>query len=360
MLGAVAQDKDWKNQYRSIVQELEDKETEWNSIDALLRKTISRLSIAGRGIDAKLDAQLKQIQNLSRDKQDEMLEVALDELSLIVANLDDSQANSISNVPEKTTTEASALLLALLQEVQFREEQRDELKSICGNLLKSLASGKNQSDVKPQIHKLSTLINRNFGEPAARAESEQKPSEEGGAVSVHDVLTTLLEKLTVIQGGADSAKLLQTEVLDHIDEKDWPDTLNKIVDCISETLSKLNKEKFELEEFIIRVTQQLSKISEVIASDRESSQSDMKDRQSLQRLIQDSMQSIETDFDNASEIGQLKNIVATTMQQIHSGIEDFVTRSNDRQEAVDDRNNHLVAQIAAMDKKNPVIESKAA
>ena len=352
----MAQDKDWKNKYKAIVQELEEKESEWKSNDALLRKTISRLSIAGRGVDPRLDDQLKKIQKLSREKVDENLEAALQELSQIVANLEDTPSQTLSEAPEKATAEASTLLLALLQEIQFREEQRDELKSICDNLLHSLASGKNDADVKPQIHKLSTLINRNFSETGTVA--EQSPVDQSSTVTVHEVLITLLEKLTVIQGGTDSANLLQTEVLDHIDEDEWPETLNKIVDCISEALSKLNKEKIELEEFIIRITQQLSKISQVIASDRESNQNDMEDRQSLQQLIQDSVKSIESDFDNASEIGQLKNIVAMTMQQIHSGIEDFVARSNQRQEAIDERNDHLVAQIATMDRKTQALNRK--
>ncbi|NNE64302.1 MAG: diguanylate cyclase [Gammaproteobacteria bacterium] len=348
----MAQEKDWKNKYKVIFQELEEKESEWKSIDALLRKTISRLSIAGRGIDPKLDDQLKKIQKLSRERVDENLEAALQDLSQTVANLEDTP----SDISEKATNEASTLLLALLQEIQFREEQRDELKSICDNLLNSLASGKNDADVKPQINKLSTLINQNFSETGTVA--EPGPIDQSSTVTVHEVLTTLLEKLTVIQGGTESANLLQTEVLNHIDEDEWPQTLDKIVDCISETLGKLNKEKIELEEFIIRITQQLSKISEVIASDRENNLSDMEDRQSLQQLIQDSVKSIESDFDNASEIGQLKNIVAMTMQQIHSGIEDFVARSNQRQEAIDERNDHLVAQIATMNKKTQTLTRK--
>jgi diguanylate cyclase len=351
----VAQDRDWKDKYKAVVLELEEKESEWNSTDALLRKAINRLSIVGRGVDAMLDDQLRRIQALSREKADASLDLALGELSQIVSKLEDSPAAAASNTPEESENEAATLFFSLVQEIQFREEQRHEFTSICDTLLSSFTNGETDSDVTPQIHKLANLINQNMNTTGTAG---QVTVTDQSAVSVHEVLTTLLEKLTVIQGGADSANLLQTEVLDHIDEDEWPETLDKIVGCISETLTKLNREKTGIEEFIIEITRQLSKISEVITSGRESNQTEIEDRESLQRLIHESVMSIESSFDNASEIEQLQHIVANTMKQIHSGFEDFVTRSNQRQEAINERNDHLMVQIATMTKKTQTLNRK--
>ena len=345
----MATDKDWKTKYKAIVEELEGKEADWQDIDTLLRKTISRLSIAGRGFDNRLDDQLKNIQNLTRDKKDGKLTDALEQLSRVVSSIDDKPDTAITTQEiSKPAVEPSTLLLALLQEIKFKDTQRDELKSICGDLLKLLGTGKNQQAVKPQIQKLSALINQNFGDDSPNVPGQDNSQ---GNTSANDVLTTLLEKLTVVQGAGDSAQLLQTEALDKIEDNDWPETINQIVDCISTTLNKLNQEKHELEDFIVKITQQLGKISEVIAADQQDQQSERDDRDSLQKLMHDSMKSMETDIDNASEIGQLKNVVTKNLLQIQSGIEGFVARANQRQETIDERNGHLVAQIAAMDKK---------
>ena len=353
----MATDKDWKTKYKAVALEIEDKESQWQELDTLLRKTISRVSIAGRGFDKRLDEQLKLIQNLARDKKDNKLSDALDKLSRVVATLD--EAPVASPPPETTATQEapkpaadpSALLLALLQEIQFKEDQRTELKSICGELLKLLGSDEGQTTVKPQILKLSALINDNFGRieppPAKSPQAGSKKPE----TSINEVLTTLLEKLTVIQGAGNSTQLLQVEALDKIEDSDWPETLNQIVDSISENLDKLNQEKYELEDFIVKITQQLSKISEAIAADSVDHQSNRDDRYSLQQFMHDSMKSIEADFDNASEIGQLKNIVAKNLLQIQIGIEDFVTRADERQQTIDERNGYLAAQISAMDTK---------
>ncbi|MCP4187992.1 MAG: GGDEF domain-containing protein [Gammaproteobacteria bacterium] len=358
----MAVDKDWKAKYKATVDELETKEAEWQEIDSLLRKTISRVSIAGRGFDARLDDQLKQIQNLSRDKKDTALADALEKLSRVVASLGDSSAVSTtaSNTQEiqKPAADPSALLLALLQEIQFKEDQRAELKSICGDLIKLLGSGKSQGVVKSQIHKLSALINANFGNGASNPKDEDNTSYTTTEVTINEVLTTLLEKLTVIQGAGDSAKLLQNQALDKIDDSDWPEVLNQIVDCIAATLDKLNREKYDLENFIVKVTQQLGKISDVIAADQKDQRSDQEDRHSLQQMMLDSMKSIGDDFDNASEIGQLKNVVVKSLQQIQNGIEGFVTRANQRHESIDERNSHLVAQITAMDQKTRTLKKR--
>ncbi len=357
----MAQEKDWKDKYKTIIQELESKESEWNNIDALLRKTISRLSIAGRGIDARLDDQLKQIQNLSRDKKDDRLADALDKLSRVVASLDDNPTTTVATITqeiEEPSVDASALLLALLQEIEFKDNQRDDLKSICGDLLQLLGKGKNPASVKPQIHKLSSLINSNFGSIDSDSKETTTATETGSEVSIPEVLTTLLEKLTVVHGAGDTSRLLQTEALDKVETNDWPETLNKIVECIAETLDKLNQEKFELEDFIIKVPQQLGKIAEVIETDQKDNLSDYEDRRSLQQMMHDSMKTIEADFDNASEIGQLKNVVAKNLTQVQNGIDSFVVRANERHEAIDERNNHLVAQISAMDQKTQVLKQK--
>ncbi len=346
-------DKDWKTKYIKTIGELETKEAQWLEVDTLLRKTISRLSIASRGFDARLDEQLHQIQNLARDKKDSRLAEALEKLSRVVASLDGEPAvpaaASAAPTPQKSTTDPSALLLALLQEIQFKENQREELKSICGDLIKLLGGGKNQAAVKPQILKLASLVNTNFNNADASPATN---------ASISEMLSTLLERLSVVLCTEDPVKLLHSDSFDNIDEDNWQDIINQTVSYITEAIGKLNLEKSDLEDFIVKVTEQLVTISDVIAADQLDQQSDKEDRHSLQQMMQSSLKSIEDDFDNASEIGHLKNVVAQNLKQIQSGIEGFVNRANERQESIDERNSHLVAQIAAMDEKTRSLKRK--
>ena len=64
----VEQNTDWKSRYQDVLKDLEEREQGWAQSEELLRKTIDSLSNAGRGLDARLDKQLKVIEQLSREK----------------------------------------------------------------------------------------------------------------------------------------------------------------------------------------------------------------------------------------------------------------------------------------------------
>lgn len=399
-------DKDWKTQYKTIILELEDKEKEWAGVESILRKTIARLSIAGRGIDARLDDHLKIIQNLSRDKQDQKLGDALEKLSSIVASLDDEPVKPAAiTETTATSTDSSSLLLELLQSIRFKDDQRADLKLICSDLLKSLAQSKESADIKTHLSRLSTLINDNFevaekqqvadsillqlidlldlddtSQAQIRSEISGKQSftqselsklaslinaqfqkgtgNKDDNASINEVLTTLLERLTVVQGAGESAALLQSRVLDGIEDSQWPDTLNEIVTSISDALKKLNEEKHELEDFIVNVTEQLGQITEVIAADHEDHLSDHQDRESLNNLMQDSVKTIKKNVEGANDILQLKTVVVHNIDLIRSGVEEFMTSANARHQAIEQRNNALLDKMSKMEAETNELQNK--
>ena len=73
MLHKVEQNTDWKSRYQDVLRDLEEREQVWVQSEELLRKTIDSLSNAGRGLDARLDKQLKVIEQLSREKHGQKL-----------------------------------------------------------------------------------------------------------------------------------------------------------------------------------------------------------------------------------------------------------------------------------------------
>ena len=95
-----------------------------------------------------------------------------------------------------------------------------------------------------ELQSLAELINEQLGSASKQT-------------SIDDVMTTLLEPLAVVQGANGAAQEVQTWVHEGVDEHQWPDTLNEIVNSISDSLKKLDQEKRELESFIVNVTEQL-------------------------------------------------------------------------------------------------------
>ena len=154
----IQQNTDWKSKYQDVLDDLEARELEWTQIEELLRKTIGRLSIAGRGVYERLDKQLRIIQSLSREKRDQKLGAALGTLSEILESLEDTQIGGT----KQRRSDPIMLMLELLQNIHFSATQRGQLKTICSELLVSVANGHDRDSVSVYIQKLSSLINENF------------------------------------------------------------------------------------------------------------------------------------------------------------------------------------------------------
>ena len=267
MLDKIEQHNDWQSKYQATFEELERRECQWVEIEALLRKAIGRLSIAGRGMDDKLDQHLCVIQQLSRDKLYDKLDRALKQLSDIVSSLDGPPA-----AEKSIRSDPIMLMLELLQGIHFDQDQRQHLKDICTGLLKSVANGHDRDIVSRYVKELALLINENFDnldteEKAAtivfklldlldlesgrnekirqqfndtRKFREQElqslavlineqlnPGSPGKTID--SVMTTLLERLAIVQGVSGATQAIQSRVHEGITDEQWADTLNDIV-----------------------------------------------------------------------------------------------------------------------------------
>ena len=79
----------WKKKYFDQLEDAERKEKQWNDADELLRKTISRLTLAADGLDDTLDRQLIDLRNAIRDRASTaQLRTRVDDMSKTLVKLD--------------------------------------------------------------------------------------------------------------------------------------------------------------------------------------------------------------------------------------------------------------------------------
>ncbi len=394
MLHKVDQDSDWKSKYQQALEALDEREREFCEIEALLRKTVGRLSIAGRGLDARLDEQLSIIQRLTREKRDDKLRMALDELSAVIASLDDPEPGD-----KNRRSDPLMVMLELLQNIHFSASQRGELREICAELLKSVARGQDRDSISVYVQRLATLINQNFDQVDANSNtaevvlrlldllhlddsSDQQIRERFGEISeLHDaelrqladllnarihpaeggasidkVMTTLLERLAIIQGAGSDTQEIQARLHAGQYEAEWPETLNEIVNSISDSLKKLDQERRELEGFIVHVTEQLGEITEVIAEDHRDHQSDHADAQSLHDFVQEGMSLMQKNFQSSTDLQELKSAISANIETIRGGVDNFVERFNQRHEATEERNLRLAEQLSQMEQETQELQ----
>ena len=346
MLHKVEQNTDWKSRYQDALKGLEVREQGWAQTEELLRNAIDRLSATCRGLDASLDKQINMIEKLSREKQDDKLVDALDQLAQIVASPGNSKASTKSR-----RSDPIMLMLELLQNIHFDTSQRGQLKDICSDLLKSVANGHDSDSVSVYIQKLSELINENFDNINSVSQSPK-----AGEAPIDQLLTSLLERLALLQGADSSAQEIQERVHEAIDDEQWTDTLNEIVDSISGSIKNLEQEKRELENFIVKVTGQLDDVTQTIVEDQKDHESNHEDAKSLQSFVQEGMELIQKNFQSSNDLQELKSGISKNIDDIRGGVDEFADRIDERHDATAERNLKLTEQLSQMEQETQELQ----
>ena len=394
MLNKLEENTDWKSKYQDVLDDLTVREHEWMQIEKLLRKTIGRLSIAGRGLNSQLDSHLLLIQTLSREKRDAKLAEALDQLTDILASLDDPQVGK-----NQRRSDPIMLMLELLQNIHFSAPQRDQLKNICSEILISVANGHDRDSISVYIQKLSLLINENFdnlnsGKKSSRIVlhllelldlqepqgevirqqfsattefREQKLKELATMInaqinpaatdsSIDHVMTILLERLAIFEGASGKAHEIQASVHEGVEDVQWTDTLNDIVNSISGSLKKLDREKRELESFIVNVSEQLGEVTRAIADDQTDLQSNQEDTHSLQSYVHEGMNLIQKNVQSSTDLKALRSGISDNIDEINGGVDELVDRVKKRHEATSERNLRLTEQLSQMEQETQELQ----
>jgi diguanylate cyclase len=346
MLHKVEQNTDWKSRYQDVLKDLEEREQGWAQSEELLRNAIDRLSATCRGLDARLDNQLTTIEQLSREKHDDKLVDALDQLSQVVASPGNPKASTKSR-----RSDPIMLMLELLQNIHFDSSQRGQLKEICSDLLKSVANGHDSDSVSVYIQKLSELINENFDNVNSGSQSS-KP----GGTHIDQLMTSLLERLALIQGADSGAQEIQERVHEGVDDEQWTETLNDIVNSISGSIKNLEQEKRELENFIVKVTEQLDDVTQTIVKDQKDHESNHEDAKSLQSFVQEGMELIQKNVQSSNDLQEVKSGVAKNIDDIRGGVDEFADRFDERHDATAERNLKLTEQLSQMEQETQELQ----
>ena len=224
-------------------------------------------------------------------------------------------------------------------------------------LIESLSRDKQDEKLASEIEIL--VQNVNLLESDSNASNENLPTDPGLIKkSIDDVVSRLLERLSIIQDASDANRNLEENVMDGAEETILLETLTESVASISNTLKQLNQEKSELENFIANVTEQLGDLTRVVTEDREEQMSGHRQAISLQILMKEGMEQISDNVDAAEDISQWKSEIAKNIDLIKEGVEDFVGQDKIRNEAVEVRSDSLVTKIKQMEIETELLQQK--
>ncbi len=224
-------------------------------------------------------------------------------------------------------------------------------------LIQSLSRDKQDQKLASEIKNLDQFVSS--VETSSNSPFKKQPGDPGIIKdSIDEVISRLLERLSIIQGASEANRNMQAKVLGAAEDTIWPESFTEDVASISDTLNKLNQEKRELEKFIINVTEQLGELTQVVTEDQEDQLSEHQEALSLQILMQVGMAKISDNVNTAEDISQLKSAIATNIDLIKDGVEEFISQATTRQETVGIRNENLSQKIKQMEKETEQLQQK--
>lgn len=334
--------KDWKNKYQTIIHELESKEKTWGDLETLLRKAIGRLSIAGLGIDAKLDTQLKGIRLISRNKNDDELATALDSLSDALNNIDDQDPNANNTMRDELATinDVMSQLLTLLAPPKQHVPTFERIKSHL--------PPKNTDSI---LNELANELNLIMASPAST-------DTQTDIQNIDEVILGLLDRLSIVPGMSQKAKNIQMTIRSGLNAEQWPIILDNIAEEVSTALQLINDEKSELENFIAQVTEQLVEITGYISEDQKDQKSGLSDAHSFHQQMNDEVIKMHENVRSASNIDALKQTLDSNIISLKDNIAGYLTKGKQRFSAAETRNKALSAQVDSMEKETQDLKQR--
>jgi len=138
--------KDWKDKYYASLENLEEKEKEWADTDQLLRRCLSRLTLASDGQGKRLDENLERFRNtVRRERNHDRIQKMVD---FIVETASDLKQDK-NHIPD-----ARDVMLAILDKLPFPQDLLKRKRS----LHKKIDYMSDDAALDDEIEKLMTLV----------------------------------------------------------------------------------------------------------------------------------------------------------------------------------------------------------
>ena len=368
----------WKQKYFSQLEESERREKQWQDAEELLRKTISRLTLAADGLDAALDRQLRDLRNAIRDHASTaQLDGLLEDLSRSLVKLDGQRKRGRQDA-------GAGPLLALLDAVSLPKGTARQSKALRKQLQSAAAAGDTAA-----IQAFAELIHAGFelSAPAAPgAESSARPGllqrlfrtgsepshdgpgtgappgSPGAAVSgeavhqatdsIREILIRLLERLSLPEQFVAEVEAIRDQIEKTADGETWDRVLERIADLIQAIRSQTQKEKQGIENFLKQLTERLQEVDRQLQSSGEIHDESHQAGEQLDTAVKREINGIGTRLRDATDLDQLKHALQTHIDTV-------IAHLDRHREEEQRRHERAGQQIAAMSARLNAMESEA-
>ena len=365
----------WKQKYFDHLEESERKEKQWTDAEDLLRKTISRLTLAADGVDKKLDSQLRDLRNAIRDRASTaQLGRCIDDMSATLVKLDSERRKREPRGDQNA-------LLELLDTLSLPTGTRRQVKALKKQLgaaagkdpravtdafaalihsALELSAGERTAESEPR----SGLLSRLFGGHDAGAESKAEtkaasvaPAQAAATPSsatdsAREILIQLLERLSLPDALRDRVEAIRERIEKMAQGESWDRVLEQIADLIEAIHAQTEKEKQGISDFLAQLTEQLQQVDEQLQSSGKFHEDTRDAGERLDSAVKKEITGIESSVRDATDLDALRRAVQVHIDTV---MEHMVKHRESEQRRYED----ATASMAGMSERLRQMESEA-
>jgi len=309
----------WKKKYFDQIAAFEREQKQWHETEDLLRKTVSRLTLAADGLDDDLDRQLADLRNAIRDHASTtQLRSRVDDMSSTLLKLDKQPKHtglsSEQAAPVADATPRSGLLQRL-----FGAQDKTPGNETVQSSAKSDKRGFTQQTVD----------------------------------GVREILIQLLERLSLPNEFIEKLGAIREQIEKIREGQSWDWILEQIAELIQTIRIQTQKEKQSIEDFLLQLSERLQEVDRQLLGSGHYYDESLQAGDQLDRAVKQEISGIENSVREASDLGQLKQVVQTH-------IESVLLQMEKHRQLEQHRHEQAKAEVAKMSERLQDMESESA
>lgn len=399
----------WQGKYYDSLEAFEQKEKHWAEVEDLLRRTLSRLTLAAEGSDDTLDRQLKELRDAIRDREDSTrLAHRIEAMTRTLMRLDearDRQARSappphpllqlleqlplpkgtgrrvkqirkaLEGVSPDATPEVSLQAFAALF-AEALELAREEAPAASaaggparGGLLQRLfGRGERGTEASPaaELERLAEELLRTLpraeAAPSASATAAATPAAETPApagLRTEEALMRLLEQLELPGEYGSRVEALQDRLEKAVPEREWPGLLGEIAGLVRESRQRIQAEKKELEAFLLQLTERLQEVDSQLQGSETLREARLQSSRELDAAVKQEVRGMETRVQAAADLDQLKSELQGHLDNIVQQLEQHQREEEQSHQQARQEMGRLQGRLLAMEEEAERLRSRA-
>lgn len=361
--GDKLQAEQWKRRYYDSVEQLEQREKTWGRAEDLLRRAISRLTLAAEGLDQGLDEQLLAVRNAFRDKaESSVLYQRVEAMSDTLLRLEQAKQGTVAK------TRQAPALTRLLDRLDLPHELARKTKALRGRL----ADTPQNNDIDFLLAEFASLLHEAFAEPAAdrlrstgggilhrlfgkTVASNVTPvamtdaARTASALSLQEMLLQLLERLSLPAELNPRVEIIKTRLEAADGAEDWTRILEDIASLTAEMRALAQREQREIEDFLHQLTDRLQELDMNLQGAQQVRSAAQQDGVALDRTVQEQVRDIETSVRDATSIGELKQSVQQRLDVLRGHLVEYRNTEDQRQQQMDRQLELLTSRLGQLE-----------